>query len=212
MNYDYSYMGVLDGNNGELLWTMNCSMGTMASAVTVKSSRKGHDGMLFFASGCEQEMNRMRREIKQKGVLHHEFRGNVCLEAHLGLEQAECSIQERSRRHEDENGPDQETTGDRPNDGEMGPDHPEVFRLPEIDFSVIQNTMPNDLWEATNKTDKFPNPWTDTQSFIEDYCGIPYERMINRVYFLTPNIIKSGNIKPLFVNKPLVYSELLKSQ
>ena len=182
--YNYSYMVVLDGNNGELLWTMNCSNGAISSAVTVKSSRKGHDGMLFLAGGCEQDTKRIRRETKENGELHQVFEEKYCSHTHPGVEQRACNVLERSRRH-----------------GLEGNDN----------VQETQETATEDgLWEPTNKTDTFPDPWTDTRSFVQDYCEIPYDSMTNAVYFLTPNMIKAGNIKPVFENKPFVYSELTK--
>ena len=224
MNYDYSYMGVLDGNNGELLWMMNCSMGAMASAVTVKSSRKGHDGMLFFASGCKQEMNRMKKDTKEKRVFQQVDEENMCPQAHLGLEQAICNIRERSRRHgdkdesEDENyiqvmvdnygNPIDIAGGDGPPDYDT--DSFQVFRPQDVDFSLLKDYIPSDLWVALDGMDHFPDPWTDTRTFVQDYCEIPYDTLTSRVYYLTPNMIKLGIIKPLYVHRPFVYSKLNK--
>ena len=59
MLYDYSYIAVIDGRNGQELWTFNSSQALMASSLTVASSVRGNDGMLFIAHG---------------GGVHHESR------------------------------------------------------------------------------------------------------------------------------------------
>ena len=175
-------MGVLDGKDGELIWTLNCSMGAMSSPITVKSRIKGHDGMLFLANGCKNPAS----QVKERDTLVA-MNKDVCRQGHTDDEYMLCKSNEKEKRHA-------ESAADDGNEAEE-------------QFSDIANSVPPDLWEAKSEEDAFPDPWADTRSFIQDYCDVPYDAMINRVYYLTPNMIKSGKIQPLFENRPYVYSE-----
>ena len=205
MNYDYSYMGVIDGSNGELLWSLNCSLGAMSSAITVKSSKKGHDGMLFMASGCEEISKYTKKEasnvhVNEKVVQHLE--PDICPSAHWGVEQSICMAgrRDRNKRHGGDMG-----EGPPPD----GYQQAQVMRPIEVEYSEIENEIPTDIWSAEDESDSFPDPWRDTQSFLEEYCEIPYNRIVNKIYFITPNIIKSGVVKPIATNYPYVFSKLL---
>ena len=194
--YDYSYMGVVDGENGNLLWSFNCSMGAMASGVTVKNKKKGHDGMLFFANGCEGERQRMKRDS---------FEQDICPRMHVEVERATCEAQKRNKRHEEhEEGvpPDRDPLTVSGDD-----DNTPIFTMPETDFTQYKDDIPSDLWEVHDETDSFPDPWTDSYTFMQDYCEIPVDMMTTRVYYLTPNLITSGHIKPIYEFKPYVYSK-----
>ena len=174
MMYDYSYMAVIDGSNGELLWSLNCSLGAMGSAITVKSNKPGHDGMLFLASGCKINEN---SEVygRPKRIQRNECK----LDKHIEFN---CWEQEtREKRHEDDDNDDND--------------------------SVSADEL-SDLWETLNEDDTFPDPWTDTQLFIEEYCDVSYNALTTDVFYLTPTMINSGNIKPIYTYKPYVYSKL----
>ena len=204
MMYDYSYMAVIDGSNGELLWSLNCSLGAMGSAITVKSNKPGHDGILFLASGCEEKSKIMKKNVENLEVFQKQD-DNICPSFHWGMEPLSfiCLSENRDKRHGDES--EKHNEGDSQSSDNFGP---QVFRPSGIDFSELMDDIPTDLWKATDDTDKFPNPSSDTRSFIQDYCNIPYDRLISRVYFLTPNMIKLGKIEPIIENKPYVYSKL----
>ena len=58
MLYDYSYIAVIDGRDGRELWTFNSSQAVMASSLTVASSVRGSDGMLFIAHGGVHQKSR----------------------------------------------------------------------------------------------------------------------------------------------------------
>ena len=196
MQYDYSYMGIIDGTNGELLWSLNCSIGIMSSGITVKSSKKGHDGILFMASGCEDKSVLTKKDVSAKEIFH----SFVCPSAHWGIEQSVCVARnDRKKRHEDEATEDIDPTEDE-DEGHHGP---EILRPVEVD---VPEAAQEDIWLAKDETDSFPDPWSDTRSFF-DYCEVPYDRITNKVYFLTLGIIKSGNIKPIVTNYPYVYSK-----
>ena len=220
MMYDYSYMGVLDGTNGELLWSINCSMGAMASPITVKSSKAGHDGMLFLASGCDETAHHVIKKETEKmediEVTDKHDDDASCLAAHWGVERTMCLAGRRSERHVEESDGNYIVIDEDGNQNYVaGGDYPppppvtdsQVYRPLEIDLSDIEDYIPKDLWVARNETDSFPDPWTDPRSFIQDYCRVPYDRLINKVYFLTPNMVKLGKIKPVVVNYPYVYSK-----
>ena len=195
MTYDYSYMGVVDGENGNLLWSFNCSIGAMASGVTVKNKKKGHDGMLFFANGCEGERQRMKRDS---------FEQDICPRMYIEVERATCKAQKRNKRHEEheKEGAMYSDTDEDTNDSSS-----QSSRMPDIDYNQVLNAIPKDIWEIRDETDSFPDPWTDSYSFMQDYCEIPVDMMTTRVYYLTPNLITSGNIKPIYEFKPYVCSK-----
>ena len=189
MFYDYSYMGVLDGDNGELIWALNCSTGAMSSPITAKSKKKGHDGMLFLANGCENPTSHVsERDSNSVSETNEDIFG----QGHTDSEYMSCKSQKKKKRHEESSSIDSEQDS-------------------EDDFSDIVESLPADLWEARNEDDAFPDPWTDTRSFIQEYCDIPYDSMVNRVYYLTPNMIKAGYTKPIFENRPYVYSKLSRA-
>ena len=199
--YDYSYIGVVDGTNGELLWSLNCSMGAMSSAVTVKSKIKGQDGMLFFASGCETKSVITMKKRNTENALNV-AKGHFCPSDHWGIEQSMCvATEKRDKRHNGDDDDDDESMDSNDSHG------PEVLRPAGIDFPKFADDVPTNIWESEDETDQFPDPWSDTRSFVQDYCEIPYDTMVNEVYFLTPNMIKSGLIKPIIINSPYVHSK-----
>ena len=80
--------------------------------------------------------------------------------------------------------------------GHDGP--PPAESVPEI---------PEDLW-VSMPGDTFPDPWNETEAFIEDYCGYPMDSITAHMYFVTPQLIEKGDIRPLYSFKPYVYSKL----
>ena len=182
MRYDYSYLGVLDGTSGELLWTLNCLSGAMASGVTVRSKKEGHDGMLFFAGGCKKMRD------KKIGISEMERSiGNDCpLYRHVVAEDSTVcgKEQEQDRARNKRHG------GGGGEDGEMS-------------MEQLQH-----LWEVGSEEDSFPDPWTETRAFIEEYCALSYDKLTTEVYYLTPNMISSGELIPIYRYEPYVISEL----
>lgn len=187
MQYDYSYMGILDGKSGSLLWTLNCSFGSMSSPITIKSRKNGHDGMLFIATGCESPTsNHIKRREKLTGnIVEH----SVNLRHH---DDDTCeALTARKERHEtNTGGGGSDTAADSADEG--------------LFSSSILSHIPANLWY---NDDEFPDPWSETELFIQNYCNIPYNKMITSIYFLTPNMIKSGHVKPIYEHKPYVYSK-----
>lgn len=217
LNYDYSYLAVIDGSNGDLLWSLNCSMGAMGSAITVKSKEKGHDGILFVASGCEEKSNSISKretELKtndnHKHQLHKSDEDTACL-THSGLEQSTCNtVTQRYKRHNgdheediEESEPDPTYHDDNDND-DNGYNGPQVLRPMDIDFTDISDDIPTDIWGQGDDT--YPDPWSDTRAFVRDYCGIPYDRFVSKMYFLTPSMMKINHVKPILVHSPHVQS------
>lgn len=176
--YKYTYMGILDGESGSLLWTLNCSFGSMSSPITVKNGENGHDGMVFIATGCEDYDNLITKR-------------QTSLKEHLV-----------ALRHSDDTCEPVTSGTDRVERHEESEDDGGFFS------SNILNYIPSDLW-SNDVHDEFPDPWSETKSFIQDYCNIPYNKMITRMYYLTPNMIKSGYMKPVYENKPFVYSKYI---
>ena len=175
MTYDYSYLGIVDGNNGELMWSMNCSMGAMSSAVTVKSSKNGHDGVLVIATGCKNTAD----ILKRSNVYQNE---ECTLDQHI---ESSC-LEEGNRQKKDKE--DDNNEGDAVTADEL-----------------------IDLWIVTSDSDTFPDPWTNTRLFIEQYCNLSYDAFTTDVFYLTPKMIASGNIKPIYTYKPYVYSKCYHS-
>ena len=215
MNYDYSYMGVIDGSNGELLWSLNCSLGTMSSGITVKSSRKGHDGMLFIASGCEEEMVTSKRN--QRDSEKEEVEDNSCSTAHWGMEWTMCMLDDRAQMRQNRDIDDDDysftTTDDYGNTiqiagGDSLTTPKQMFRPSEVHVTdQLKDEILKTIWEAQDEHDTFPDPWSDTEAFIQDYCDVPYNSFATQLYFLTPNMIKAGKIEPIINYLPYVPSE-----
>ena len=57
--------------------------------------------------------------------------------------------------------------------------------------------------------DRFPDPWTDTETFLEEYCGHFMDSVTTHLYFVTPQLIEKGDIRPLYSFKPYVFSKSL---
>lgn len=76
------------------------------------------------------------------------------------------------------------------------------------DDTDSEDVIPERLWYKTIN-DPFPDPWTETESFIENYCGHSIEAMSAHVYFLTPDLIEQGEIKPLYTFKPYVTGKII---
>lgn len=209
LNYDYSYLAVIDGSNGQLLWSLNCSMGAMGSAITVKSREKGQDGVIFMASGCDEETaasGKSKRGILKKNKSNNFLNDqDTCPMTHSGTEQSvTCANTKRHKRLsvEDEAAAIQELE-EYLNEY----DGPQVLRPLDIDFSDIIDdgkVAMDDIWEG--KAVEYPDPWNNSRAFIQDYCGIPYDRFVSKMYFLTPKMMKSGNVKPILVYSPYVQS------
>lgn len=93
MVYDYSYIAVVDGKTGSLLWTFNSSQAVMSSPLVVHSKIRGQDGMLFVALGKSAEQSsREKTEKRSKG----DVGDNPKINTHLEITQ--------KRRHEDYSG------------------------------------------------------------------------------------------------------------
>ena len=88
MLYDYSYTAVIDGRNGQELWTSNSSQAVMASSITIASRARGNDGMLFVSHGGAATHHESRRETYQSCA-----REQADGEAHV------CVATQRERRH-----------------------------------------------------------------------------------------------------------------
>lgn len=206
MNYDYSYVAVIDGADGKMLWSMNCSMGSMASPVTIKSKQRGDDGMLFIGNGCTEEHS----VIKSKRHFEERSKDGVCLTAHWGAERSVCLAESRHRRHDISND-DWMDVDEKENN--IGDDNPlpdidvQIVRPIDVNISEIKEYIPSDLWEPSDESDLFPDPEVHPKVFIQDYCNIPYDHYVNKVYFITPKLIKLGKIRPLVISRPYIYSK-----
>ncbi|XP_019852173.1 PREDICTED: uncharacterized protein LOC109582049 [Amphimedon queenslandica] len=208
--YDYSLLAVLDGRGGEggrrvggergmsegssnYLWMLNCSQSLMSSPVVWRHRDKGHDGFLFAAVDCSTG----HKERAKKDTL------NVCPAVRQQMDS--WKINERTKRHEDEEDEEMENEEGN-NDGVSPPDAvPEPFEFFGMTLN-LSSYIPTDLWEVHNASDSYPDPESDTESFISSYCGMDYQSMRTGVYFLTSKLIKEEKeIKPLLMFKPYVY-------
>lgn len=212
--YDYSLLAVLDGRGGErgrrvggergmsegsssYLWMLNCSQSLMSSPVVWRHRDKGHDGFLFAAVDCSTG----HKERAKKEIL------SVCPAVRQQTDS--WKVNERIKRHGDEE--DEETENEEGNkDGVSPPDTvPEPFELFSMTLNLT-NYIPTDLWEVHNDSDSYPDPESDTESFISSYCGMDYQSMRTGVYFLMSKLIREEKeIKPLLMFKPYVYSKQL---
>ena len=179
------------------LWMMNCSHSLMSSPVVWRHRDKGHDGLLFAAVDCSTEhRDRAKREIM-----------NVCPAVRKQMDSSK--INERTKRHGDEG--DEEMEDEEGNKNGVSP--PDSVPKPFEFFSMILNLtnyIPTDLWAVHNASDSYPDPESDTESFISSYCGMDYQSMRTGVYFLTSKLIREEKeIKPLLTFKPYVYSKQL---
>ncbi len=55
MEYDYSYMAVLDGRDGSELWTLNSTHTGMMSGLSLQAHTPGEDAMVFIALGRQSD-------------------------------------------------------------------------------------------------------------------------------------------------------------
>ena len=69
--------------------------------------------------------------------------------------------------------------------------------------------VPADLWESTPE-EPFPDPWNETDAFIEDYCGYDVEALTTYLYFVTPKLALSGLVRPIKTYRPFVYSKSMQ--
>ena len=79
----------------------------------------------------------------------------------------------------------------------------------ETEDESIEPTVPPDLWIHYHAREKFPDPWKETEAFLEDYCGHSVESITAHLYFLTPQLAKKGDIRPLYSFKPYVFGEFI---
>jgi hypothetical protein len=201
MKYDYSYMGVLDGTNGDLLWSFNCSMAVMNSPVTLLSKEKGQDAMIFVGNGCGQDIQSNAHKSTSNSD-RQKRNANYCPRERFEI--TTCSAKHRdslkNKRHEEEEEEMDHFVVYNSGDGEGDPSSP------PLDVTDLSRYLPPDLWTPMNETDSFPDPWGDKpEDFIEGYCGYNIASLEASVYFITPQMIH--NIKPLHVFGPYIHSK-----
>ena len=211
-DYDYSLIAVLNGRGGvegrrrvgggrgeggepaPYLWTLNCTGASMSSAVVLRHRERGHDGFMFIGEGCSTN-TRQRRQTKKREKM------NTC----TVLRRDSCHVHDRRERH----GEEEEKKEEEEEEG----DDTLLDKIPEVThfYSTVLNLtgyIPTDIWSTHNASDSYPDPDTDTETFITKYCGLDYQRMTTGAYFLTPKLIKEGeDIKPLLTFRPYVYSK-----
>ena len=199
MTYDYSYMGILDGNNGDLLWSLNCSQGVMSSPVTLQHKNRGQDGMLFIAIGCGRMLQKETTEDNKNG--ERQKRSDTCPRTFFENGQVYETKEYKRKEADGQEGffPDSQTEGSGNNM------HSPINSGPDIDLSQF---LPHDLWETRDNSDSFPDPWKKPNEFIEDYCEYEPDLLEASVYFLTPELTTTSRINPLFVFRPYIYSKL----
>ena len=192
MTYDYSYMGVLDGTNGKLLWSVNCSTAVMSSPVTLLNKKKGHDGVMFLGIGCNMEdveldnSNINDENQSNKREKRHLVK-NTCPRKYFEAEMERiCHHGEQLIKKRDEEFFSMDGSGHQKTD---------------LNFKYI----PKDLWVSSDPTDIFPDPWTETEDFIQDYCGYDLNSLVAGLYFVTANTVKT--LIPLYVFRPYVHSK-----
>ena len=64
---------------------------------------------------------------------------------------------------------------------------------------------PDDLWSSTPE-DQFPDPDDDLEGFLH-YCNHTMEELSASVYLLTREMIEEGEVKPMVMERPFVFSE-----
>ena len=95
MIYDYSYMAVVDGSTGEMMWTFNSSQAVMTSAITILSKKRGQDGMVFIAMGQSRQQAGARRSREVE-------RQSACARNLVEEERKTCDARERQKRHSED--------------------------------------------------------------------------------------------------------------
>lgn len=202
MTYDYSYMGVLDGTNGNLLWSLNCTSATMSSPLTLLSKKKGHDAMVFVGIGCEsydiEKANDGSNKHKRDTSKGKREKSLKCYRRYFETEVAKMCHTVTKREKEDGGGffPANDGSGELPQNSNFG-------------STNLEKYLPQDLWESKDSTDMFPDPWEETEDFIQDYCGYNINSLTAGVYFITPNLVR--DVRPLHVFRPYVFRKELPS-
>ena len=234
MTYDYSYMGVANGRTGELLWTLNSSQALMTSPISLLNKEMGRDAMVFVAMGprseqakgngvkkrgacardyvdserrtcvAQSEKDRESRHVEDNGSTQEINPASEFLLIAIHLLYATLVLLYFAHTHT----------------------HTHLLLLPLYSLihfyaaepgDIISNTppprimnnmptIPEDLW-VPKAGDIFPDPWNETEAFIQDYCGHSVESITAHLYFLTPQLAKKGDIRPLYSFKPYVFGE-----
>uniref|UniRef100_A0A1X7TXJ2 FAM234A/B beta-propeller domain-containing protein n=1 Tax=Amphimedon queenslandica TaxID=400682 RepID=A0A1X7TXJ2_AMPQE len=191
MNYEYSYMTVLDGRNGDILWRINCSQAAMSSPVTVHSKTRGDDGFLFLGIGCGKMIDDIINSGERSSHSPNDGRSKrsaQCPVKHFERDNDRCVfnpldvlLHSRQERHGNDDGLLQ---GSGDNDVRIPPQE----NMIDIDFSEY---YPDDLWESNGPMDIFPDPDESPESFMKDYCGYDPDLLQANIYFLNRKLIES---------------------
>lgn len=224
MDYDYSYLAVLDGNSGNILWNFNCTRPSMSSPLVLQSEGKGQDAMIFLGAGCKREpIEEDQEEGEDENRGHHQQKGGgggrkkkrakrlslICPRRHFDFENSSKS--KRMKYHHDI--APRDSDGFLPMDGGSGGGEQTGHTPPPPSGSIddiLSKYIPDDLWIARNASDSFPDPWGDQmESFIQDYCNMgPADSWEVSLYFVTSQLVSQGGPIPIDSFRPYVHSEL----
>ena len=188
--YQYSNIAILDGVNGEMLWTMRSTGSVMSSSIVLRAQHPGNDGALFVTLGLSNkgQFHTLRDTEKWKDVCPRDCLDNPLLTCN--------TITADSHVTRD--------TGENKVVGSLS------FTIPSLLIPSFRSghhgTMLNtsELWAGSD----FPNPESDLDGFLH-YCNLTKEQLSAHLYFVVPHMISTDEVKPLASFLPYIDGKCL---
>ena len=183
LEYDYSYVVIIDGTDGKALWAMNSSYATMQSAVTLMSVNHSQDAVVFFAYNPIDTKNFNDTTVKRRQMDNASFHSKV---------EPSSNVSMLTNGSENTNTIDEEDNGnnfDEENIGEFDDEH-----------------LDKQFWNLSNAS--FPDPLVDPKGFIESCKFNPDEtEQQSYLYVITRDTVTSNDIHPVAAAFPGILSK-----
>ena len=177
-DYNYSYVVIIDGTDGKVLWAMNSSYATMQSAVTLMSVNHSQDAVVFFAYNPIDTKDLNGATVKRRQMDNASFHNESMPTS--GSENTNMS-------NEDDDGydVDEEDTGE---------------------FNQDIKHLGEQFWNLSNAS--FPDPLVDPKGFIESCKFNPDEiEQQSYLYFITRDTVTGDDIHPIAAAFPGILSK-----
>ena len=202
--YNISTLRVLDGRNGEELWSFDSAHTGMMSTLSIASKFRGSDAMLFMTVGTldsdstqsDTDSSKWQRVRRHE---HNQKNANVGNPDHEGVE-GEAELIEGGNNHQ----------------GTWiiiyTSYHPFFLPAGGMDYDndfIFHMMSPTNLWISTPE-DQFPDPRLDPEGFMV-YCGESFPRLTAYLWLVTREMVEKGEeLKPIAVHEPFVFGKFVK--
>ena len=205
--YNHSTIAILDGQNGDTLWSLDSMRTGMMSSLSLAAEHSGNDAAVFIAIGTMDGENPVIREVHvhvaqqyrmvvvSVNDIHGPQARHAVVHPHCLVSGEGCWEGEeeegRERRHSEQVEVDtveSESSGD----SDYGDD-----------IMMTSYSDPAGLWEGVG--DVFPDPVTDLSAFLT-YCGWSEQELTASVYVLSRH--QSTTPLPLFSHGPITYCKM----